>query len=73
MTLSQCRPCRSAAAEFGPAVPGGDPAGQVVFSTLDEPLTELRRGLALRALPAALQTAGHARVLDLTAARLVAG
>ena len=64
VTLSQLRAVPSARREMTRLSQVATPADHVVFSTLDEPLTELRRRLAVRpASPAALHTAGHALVL----------
>ena len=64
VTLSQLQAVPPARREVTRLSQVATPAGQVVFSTLDEPLTELRRRLAVRpATPAALHTAGHALVL----------
>ena len=64
VTLSQLQAVPAARRETTRLSQVATPAGQVVISTPDEPLTELRRRLAVRpATPAALHTAGHALVL----------
>jgi Zn-dependent protease len=65
VTLSQLLAVPPARREVTRLSQVATPAGQVVFSTPDEPLTELRSRLNVRpASPAALHTAGHALVLD---------
>jgi Zn-dependent protease len=64
VTLGQLQAVPSARRETTRVSQVATPAAQVVVSTLDEPLTELRRRLAVRpTTPAALHTAGHALVL----------
>ena len=64
VTLTQLRAVPPARREMTRLSQVATPAEHVVLSTPDEPLTELRRRLAVRpASPAALHTAGHALVL----------
>jgi Zn-dependent protease len=65
VTLSQLQAVPPARREVTRLSQVATPVEQVVVSTLDEPLTELRSRLNVRpASPAALHTAGHALVLD---------
>jgi Zn-dependent protease len=64
LTLSQLQAVPPARRETTRLSQVATPVGQVVISTPDEPLTELRSRLAVRPTsPAALHTAGHALVL----------